>query len=201
MIRPMTFAFLIPLASALAGCETRPAPAAYVTPPIATDRLYTPREAKPGRLEYAQEPDTFAPILTHRVAYPTQDQANSAFDRENMTEYYPTKGPYVIRATDPLPSDRRAASVHLFACQPGVLNSITARIDPARGHAVHCATDFLDGQGRRLSRETVNYYYYASAWHMRGTDAPTTPAPWINPERSPTDYFSWLPFGKRSTPY
>ena len=40
-------------------------------------------------------------------------------------------GPYVIRASDPLPSDRRAASVHLFACKPGVLNSVTGRIDQA----------------------------------------------------------------------
>jgi hypothetical protein len=100
-----------------------------------------------------------------------------------------------------LPSDRRAASVHLFACKPGVLNSVTGRIDQPVGHAVHCATDFLDGQGRRLSREPVNYYYFASDWHMRETSAPTTPAPWINPERSPSDSFSWFPFGKRSTPY
>jgi hypothetical protein len=36
---------------------------------------------------------------------------------------------------------------------------------------------------------------------MLETNAPTTPAAWINPERSPSDPFSWFPFGKRSTPY
>ena len=200
MVRANHIALFGPLAALLSACAA-PAPVAYVSSPPVRDGLYTPAAITPGRLEYAREPDRFAPILTHRVAYPTQDQASDAFDRDNMAAYYPTKGPYVIRATDPLPSDRRAASVHLFACRPGVLNSVTGRIDPARAHGVHCATDFLDGQGRPLSRETVNYYYYASAWHLRGTDALTTPAPWINPERSPTDYFSWLPFGKRSTPY
>jgi len=200
MVHANHIALIAPLAALLSACAP-PAPLAYVTSPSAHDGLYTPAAITPGRLEYAREPDSFTPILTHRVAYPTQAQANNAFDRENMAAYYPTKGPYVIRATDSLPSDRRAASVHLFACRPGVLNSVTGRIDPPRGHGVHCATDFLDGQGRRLSRETVNYYYYANAWRMRETDAPQTRAPWINPEPSPADHFSWLPFGKRSTPY
>lgn len=200
MVRANHIALFAPLAVLLSACAP-PAPVAYVTPPPARDGLYTPAAITPGRLEYAREPDSFAPILTHRLAYPTQAQANNAFDRENMAAYYPTKGPYVIRADDPLPSDRRAASVHLFACRPGVLNSVTGRIDPARAHGVHCATDFLDDQGRFLSRETVNYYYYANAWRMRETDAPTSPAPWIDPEPSPADHFSWLPFGKRSTPY
>jgi hypothetical protein len=200
MTRAVYIAFVALIIALMGGCESSP-PAAYMVPPPARDLLSTPAEITPGRLQYAREPDTFAPVLTDRVAYPTQEQANNAFERENMASYYPTKGPYVIGASDPLPSDRRAASVHLFGCKSGVLNSITGHIDQPGGHAVHCATDFLDGQGRRLSREPVNYYYFASAWHMRETNAPTTPAPWIIPERSPSDTFSWLPFGKRSTPY
>jgi hypothetical protein len=200
MTRAVKIAFVAPIIAFIGGCQSSPH-AAYLVPPPARDLLSTPAEITPGRLEYAREPDTFAPVLTDRVAYPTQEQANNAFERENMASYYPTKGPYIIRASDPLPSDRRAASVRLFACKPGVLNSVTGRIDQAGGHAVHCATDFLDGQGRRLSREPVNYYYFPSAWHLRETNAPTTPVPWINPERSPSDPFSWFPFGKRSTPY
>jgi hypothetical protein len=200
MCRAVEFAVFASLIAILSGCETPP-PVALVTPAPARDRLYTPAEITPGRLQYVREPDAFAPVLTDRVAYPTQAQANDAFNRETVASSYPTKGPYVIRASDPSLAERRAASVHLFACKPGVLNSVSGRINDPRGHAVHCATDFLDGQGRRLSRATVNYYYDAGAWRMNEANAPTTPAAWINPEHSPSDSFSWLPFGKRSKPY
>lgn len=187
------------LAALLSACASPPV--ALVPTPSARDRLYMPNEITPGRLEYARAPDSFAPVLTHRVAYPTQSQANNAFDRENWTAHVPARGPSVIRATDPLPADRRAAGVRLFACRPRILNSVTGRIDPARLNGVHCATDFLNAQGRPLSRQTVNYFYDANAWHMRATDAPTSVPPWIDPEPSPADPLSWLPFGKRSTPY
>ena len=189
----------LPALMLLTGCQTPPS-TQYVTAPPARDTLYTPRQVIPGRLDYAREPDTFAPVLTHRVPYPTQDQANYAFQRDNMASYYPTKGPYLARAA-PSNADRLATHVHLFACRPGTLNDTTGRIQPPRGDAVLCATDFYDARGRHLSRETVNYYYVDNVWHMVPTDPPTTPAPWINPERSPSDYFSWLPFGARSTPY
>ncbi len=200
MSRAVKFAVLAPIAAFLSGCETAP-PAALVAPPPARARLYTPAEITPGRLQYAREPDAFAPVLTDRIAYPTQEQANNAFARENIVSSYQTKGPYVIRASDPLPTERRAMSLRLFACKPGVLNSVTGRIVEGQSHADHCATDFLDGQGRWLARQTVNFYHEEGAWRMLETDAPTTPAAWINPERSPSDPFSWLPFGKRSTPY
>jgi hypothetical protein len=200
MSRAVKFAVLAPIAAFLSGCETPP-PATLVVPPPLRDRLHTPAEITPGRLQYAREPDAFAPVLTDRVAYPTQEQANNAFDRDNLATYYPTKGTYVVRASDPFPTDRRATSLRLFACKPGTLNSVTARIVGPSGHAVHCASDFLDGQGRRLSRETVNFFNEEGAWRMLETNAPTMPAAWINPERSPSDPFSWFPFGKRSTPY
>ncbi len=200
MSRAVKFAVFAPIAAFLSGCETPP-PVGLVAPPPARDRLYTPAEITPGRFQYAREPDAFAPVLSDRVAYPTQEQANNAFARENMASSYPTKGPYVIRASDPLPAERRAASLRLFACKPGALNSVTGRVIEPSGRTVHCATDFLDGQGRRLSRETVNFFYSEGAWRMLETNAPTMPAAWINPERSPSDAFSWLPFGKRSTPY
>ena len=201
MSRAVKLAVFSPIVALLSGCQT-PSPVALVAPPPpARDGLYTPAEIAPGRLQYAREPDAFAPVRTNRVAYPTQEQANNAFARDNMATYFLSKGPYVIRASDPLPTDRRPASLHLFACKPGVLNSVTGRILEPSGQAVHCATDFFDGQGRRLSRETVNFYYSEGAWRMLETNAPNTTAAWINPERSPSDPFSWFPFGKRSTPY
>lgn len=199
----MTFsraALAVPAVLLLSACQSTEPPPYALTPP-ARDTLYAPRQVIPGRLEYAQEPDTFAPVLTQRAAYPTQEQANYAFQRDNVAAYYPTKGPYVARVDETPASPRRAVRVHLFACKPGTLNDVTGRIEPARGLAVHCATDFFNANGERVSRETVNYYYDRDAWRMIATRPPTTPAPWINPERSPTDYFSWLPFGARSTPY
>ena len=65
----------------LAGCEAAPTQNSWAAFPPAGDALLTPREVIPGRLEYARQPDTFAPVLTQRVAYPTQEQANYAFER------------------------------------------------------------------------------------------------------------------------
>lgn len=198
---PRTSLLFLPFIMAgLSGCEAPPVEYSLAATAPARDRLQTPREVVPGRLEFAQQPDSFAPVLTHRVPYPTQDQANYAFKRDGMAAVYPLSSPYVIRANDPLPSDRRAVRVRLFACRPGALNDTTGRIEPTRGHAVHCATDFFNAQDRQLSRETVNYYYYRGAWRMFETNPPTAPAPWTNPEPSPKDYFSWAPFGRRTTP-
>ena len=118
-----------------------------------------------------------------------------------MAAEAPFSDPLVVRAAEPPSSDRRVVRVHLFACRPGALNDTTGRIVAVRGHVVHCATDFLDAQDRRLSRQTVNFTYDRGAWRMAETAPPTAPAPWINPEPSPKDYFSWLSWGRRTTPY
>lgn len=189
MARGPLLLFLPLIVAGLSGCEVPPLEYPLAASPPSRDRLETPREIVPSRLEYAQEPDSFAPVLTHRVSYPTQDQANYAFERDGMA------------AVDSAPPDRRAVRVRLFACRPGVLNDTTVRIEPVRGHAVHCATEFFDAQNRRLSRNIVNFYYDRGAWHMLETAPPTTPAPWIDPEPSPTNYFSWAPFGRRTASY
>ena len=185
----------------LTGCEVSPLQYSVAVSPPARDPLLTPHEVVPGRLEYARPPDTFAPVLTQRVAYPTQDQANYAFERFSMAAENPFGDRLVIHAADPLPSGRGVVRIRLFACRPGALNDTTARIEAVRGHVVHCATDFLNAQDRPLSRKTVNFTYEHGAWRMAETAPPTAPAMWINPEPSPKDYFSWLPWGRRTTPY
>ncbi len=184
----------------LAGCEAPPAGYSLAAQPPTRDLLLTPREVVPGRLEYARQPDTFAPVLTQRVAYPTQEQADYAFERFSMAVETPFSDPLVVRAAEPHSFDRRAFRIHLFACRPGALNDTTGRIEVVRGHVVHCAIDFLDAQNRRLSRRTVNFTYDRGAWRLAETAPPTAPAPWIDPEPSPKDYFSWLPWGRRTTP-
>lgn len=184
----------------LAGCEAPPAQYALAASPPGRDPLL-PREVVPGRLEYARQPDTFAPVLTQRLAYPTEAQANDAFERYRKSASNAFNDTLVVPAADPSASDRRAVRIHLFACRPGALNDTTGRIESVSGHVVHCATDFLDAQDHRFFRETVNFHYERGAWRMSETTPPTTPTPWINLEPSPKDYFSWLPWGRRTTPY
>jgi hypothetical protein len=167
----------------------------------ARDRLLTPREVVPGRLAYADEPDAFAPVLASRVAYPTQAQANYAFQRSRASSEQSDSDPLALIVGDPNGSDLGAVRVRLFACRSGALDDITGRILPARGRVVHCATDFVDAQDRRLSRETVNFFYERGAWRMAQTAPPKAQAPWIAPESSPKDYFSWSHWGRRTTPY
>jgi hypothetical protein len=185
----------------LAGCEAPRAQYASMAEAPARDRLLAPREEVPGRLAYADAPDAFAPVLTSRVAYPTQAQANDAFQRSWASSEQSDGDPLALIVGDPKGSDRGPVRVRLFACRSGGLDDITGRIVPTRGRGVHCATDFVDAQDRRLFRETVNFFYERGAWRMAQTAPPQAQAPWIAPESSPKDYFSWSPWGRRMTPY
>ena len=173
---PITFA----LALALAGCVPEPpALLALASAPVpATDSLYTPRRVVPGRLAYAPDRTSFAPILTERFAYPTQVQANDAYRR--LLEDALFDGPV-------------AASVWLFGCKPGALDPQTAQVVRLRAPVVHCATDFLDAGGRRLYRQTAMFAYRGAAWRMEPVDPPRALVPGIGRERSPRDPWSWLP--------
>jgi hypothetical protein len=166
-----------PLLVALAGCAAPAAPVIDSGPPL-PQSLYTPEQVKPGRLEYAPDRSTFAPVLTERFPYPTQPEANAAYRR-------------LLAAA---PVDRTyPASIWLFGCKPGALDEQTARVMRYRGPVVHCATDFFDSAGRRSRRETANFYYYGAVWNMQPVYPPHTAAPWLNRERSPKDFWWWVP--------
>lgn len=163
---------------ALMGCASPPpAVMTIVPPPPASDRLYRPDRVVPGRLEYAPDRSTFAPMLTERNAYPTQPQANAAY----------------LRLLVGAPPDLRAMSVRLFGCRPGAIDPQTARVARHRGAVVLCATDFLDADGRVVGRRPVNFAYGRGAWAMYPVDPPRRPVPWLNRERSPTDPWWWVP--------
>lgn len=174
---PRSVGFILPLMMALSCCAAR-TPAVIESMPALYDPLYKPDEVRPGRLEYAPDRSTFAPILTERFPYPTQSEANSAYRR-------------LLEAARPNP--HYPASVWLFGCGPGALDGPTARIRHYGGPIVHCATDFLDAAGNRPRRETVNFSYYARAWHMRPVYPPRTTVPWRSHEHSPKDVWRWLP--------
>ena len=185
----------------LAGCEAPRAQYASIAEAPARDRLLAPREVVPGRLAYADAPDAFAPVRASRVASPTQAQANYAFQRSWASSEQSDGDPLALIVGDPKGSVRGPVRVRVFACGSGSLDDITGRIVTPRGPVVHCATDFLDSQDRRLFRETANFFYERGAWRMAQTAPSQAQAPWIAPESSPKDYFSWSPWGRRTTPY
>ena len=164
------------LVTGLGGCTAAPV-LVTVDPPPASDFLFRPARLEPGRLAYAPDRTTFAPVLTERRAYPTQVQANDAYRR------------FLAGA----PPDLQATSVRLFACKPGVLDGQTARVVAAPGERVHCATDVLGPDARPLGRLTVNFTYADRAWIFEPVDAPRSRASWIGRERSPRDPWWWWP--------
>lgn len=170
--------------AALAGLSACAPPSTSIAffppagPPAGVERLYAPTRVSPGRLEYAPDRSTFAPILTERFPYPTQTQANAAYLR--------------LIATAPL-GQTYPASIWLFGCKPGAIDEQTARVARYRGQIVHCATDFLDAAGHRLGREAVNFIYDGKRWSMEPINAPRSPVAWRNRERSPMDIWWWAP--------
>ncbi|MCA3592943.1 MAG: hypothetical protein IOC94_15735 [Methylocystis sp.] len=183
----------------LAGCAMQPEVQVSLAAPIAAparEALYTPDQVRAGRLEYAPDRSTFAPVLTERAAYPTQPQAQNAFLRSQWTAVRfsgVVKGPVQsITLTGP---SYPAAGVRLFACHPGALDGQTGRMVRYRGPVVLCATEFLDEAVQRLWRAPINFYFHQNAWRMHDPDPPRAPAPWLNPEPSPVR--SWNPFGDR----
>jgi len=172
--------FVSALAIVLSGCAAsapEPMPSLTVASVTGREALHTPGRVVPGRLEYAPDGPTFAPILTERFPYPTQSDANAAYLR------------LVGMTTVGRPG---SGSIRLFGCKPGALDGKTARVTRYRGPVVHCATDLLDGDGRRLRRETVNFYYHHSMWTMQPVDPPGSPVAWRDRERSPRGLWWWL---------
>ena len=190
-----------PLCLILAGCAAPVSSLPQREALPSHDALYAPARVVPGRLEYSPNADTFAPVLTRRTAYPNQLEANAAFRR-----LIAAPGLYVITFASVLsaaPGTHAAvalpapSSIRLFACAPDGFDDVTARIVPARGIEVYCATDFLDGAGQRLFRATVNFQYGHGAWRMEITHPPKTPVAWAASEHSPRDVWWWVPFRDR----
>ena len=180
MIRAGTIPTVMLLA-ALSGCAASEPTSILVAVPAdpgIPEPLFTPDRVVPGQLSYAPDRARFAPVLTERFSYPTQPQANAAFRR-------------LIAA---MPGDHaHPMAIILFGCRPGALDAQTAGITRYRGAVVHCATDFLDGGGRHLRRETANFYYHGHRWTMQPVHPPRTPVAWHSRDHSPRDVWWWAP--------
>jgi hypothetical protein len=184
----------------VSGCAYRPQSVVYPALLSQTDALFRVDNVRPGQLEYAPDRTTFAPILTEPFAYPTQAQAQTAYLRAlahlsdaGMTDPVVIEAPRAAQVTAIGEASRPPASIRLFGCKPGALDSQTARVTRYRDAIVHCATDFVDGAGRPLSRGTLNFYFYRNAWHMQATNPPRAPVAWWVRERSPKDPWRWVP--------
>lgn len=169
------------LFAALSGCAARePAPVLVAAPAdeAVPEPLYTPDRVVPGRLPYAPDRAQFPPVLTERHHYPTLPEANAAYRR--LVAAGSADGIF-------------PAAITLFGCKPGALDAQTAQSRRYRGPIVHCATDFLDAGGRRLGRETANFYYDRDRWTMQPVQPSRTTVAWHNREPSPRDVWWWLP--------
>ncbi|AOO85185.1 hypothetical protein [Bosea vaviloviae] len=153
--------------------------------PPATDALYRADPVTPGRLAYAPDRETFAPVLTEPFAYPTQRQAEHAWHRASFNR------------VDVAEQERAPPGIRLFGCKPGALDSLTGRITRYRGPVVHCAVDFGLAPGHPLRRDTMNFYRHRGAWHLGTTDPPRAPVAWLNREKSERDPWRFLPWRKR----
>lgn len=169
----------------LASCA-QPQPVSLVAEGRPTsDALYRADPVRPGRLAYAPDRATFAPMLTEAYTYPTQPQAEQAWQRASLNRME------VMARNDGPPG------IRLFGCKPGALDSLTGRITRYRGPVVHCAADVAMASGLPPRRETVNFYYHGGAWSLLMTDAPRAPVAWLNREKSVRDPWRFLPWRDR----
>lgn len=177
----LLLAALLPIA--LAACAT-PEPVALVgpTPPPARDRLHTPDNVTSGKLQYTREWKEFAPIMTHRRPYPTQEQAQFAFERSQWTSVRDTiirKSAYASTTQVYAPTTDTAA-VRIFACKPGALHGEIGRTIPVRQNVVVCATDLLDSNGEAVARVPLNFYYQSGAWRVNDPEPGYVPPRWAS---------------------
>ncbi len=159
----------------LAGCAVQPEPlplaAAPVTAP-ARDALYAPAEARAGRLAYAPDRSTFAPVLTERVPYPTQAQAQNAFLRSPWTAVRFASG----RRT--WPRRRQRAALRLPARRARRPDRADGALSWPRG----AVRDRVPRRGRPTSvARAINFYFHRDAWRMHDPDPPRAPVPWLHP--------------------
>ncbi|MBX9934409.1 MAG: hypothetical protein K2Y56_23325 [Methylobacterium sp.] len=197
---------LVALLCALGGCNSAGPPIVYTAAP-AEDPLYSPQGIYPGRLEYAPDRSAFAPVLTHRGYYPTQDEAQAAWLRAANGHAVTAVPPTAVLARPDgstatggfgfgrrTPPDTLPVAVRLFGCGPGRIDNQTGRTsDPRRPLSVLCATDFLDAAGGVMFRSPVNFVYAQRAWHIDRTNPPAQLARWFGQTRSPKDPLSWVP--------
>lgn len=198
MIERNSFAGIIVVALGLTACAAGPASRATERASrfssTFSHQLHRPTVI-PGRLAYAPDRTPFAPILTERTGYPTQAQANDAY-RHIMAAQLSTADsvPTSLNSRDigEKAFEAYPVSVRLFGCKPGAVDNMTARIVSERG-AIHCAVDFLNGDGRPAYRAPVNFRYLAGFWRMEIADPPRTRVSWRDRQRSPTDEWRWIP--------
>jgi len=182
---------LIAVALLVQSCATPPPPAPEPAPPIlpARDAYLKPDRVDDGKLQYTDDYATFAPFMARRTGYPTQQQAQYAFQRSQWhgmpfktvrTRY----GAKVLENVSYQP-DFPTTAIRLFACSPGALDGITGRIVKSSHPLVHCATDLLGPNHERLARVPLNFYYTDKQWRLQDPNPSYRAPEWRNREPSP----------------
>ncbi|TQI65235.1 hypothetical protein FHT98_5105 [Bosea sp. AK1] len=187
-------------AVALAGCASQPVNDAPVLLP-ATSAYLAPEQVHRGGQEYGSGYERFPPIMTERIGYPTENQANAALRRSlwgtvPIRTLVTKEGVEAIALPVALP-DALAHRVRLFACRPGALDGVTGRVRTHRGPVVVCASDLLAADGAVLARVPLNFYYWQDAWRLQDPRPGYKPVPWVENEPSPPKSSGWLPWQDR----
>jgi hypothetical protein len=176
------FGLLVAIAALSSTCAaTAPQPvhfAGAATPPH--DPLYQADRVRGAALADTPDGTSFGPVLTERFTYPSQAQAQFAFERSR-------RAVPAIAGSRGMPYDHDMASVdaafvRIFACQPGALDGPTGRVTRYRGPVVLCSTEFLDGQGQVVQgqvvrRMPINYYHHQGVWRMQDPGPRFAPVP------------------------
>lgn len=189
------------LALALAGCASPPREVASPQPPILPERdaYQKPDRTDDGKLQYTADYDTFAPFMTKRTGYPTQRQAQTAFLRSKwygmpFKTVATAHGVKILNNVAYEPGFP-AKQIRVFACSPGALDGVTGRVVKSANPLVHCATDLLDGNGRKLARVPLNFYYTDHQWRVHDPNPRYARPIWVDYEPSPKRSRGW--FGDR----
>lgn len=171
---------------ALTGCASEnPPPANVQTLPSARDIYSRPESVDRGRLEYDANGKSFPVLMTQPDGYPTQAQANYAFQRSKWVSFQLGDNAQNLDA----------ASVRIFSCRPGGLDGETGRVKIYGGPVVVCATDLLSADAQVLARVPLNFYFYKHVWRVNDPEPSYRPVPWTSKEESPSHSSGW--FGNR----
>lgn len=106
-----------------------------------------------GDIEWTWDGSFKPPIQSGDGDYPSQRQANSAFERAVFSDPQYTVDFQQLAPGRPIPS-----GIFLFACKQGGYDSYRHKVDHDP-NVVHCQTFFMDDGQRKMYRRPVNFVW------------------------------------------
>ena len=104
-----------------------------------------------GDLEWTWDGSFKPPVQSGVGDFPSQRQANIAFERARDSDPYSTIDFHQLAPGKPLP-----AAIFLFACKKGGYDGYRHKVDQDASF-VHCQTFFMDQSQQKMYRRPVNF--------------------------------------------